>query len=110
MTLLVLVIALLSITVINSTGQSFKSGPQGNLNRPAGVKVPKNLNWDVWLGPAPEKLYHPDVCNFYWRGSWDYGTGTLGDSASHIIDAVLWSLNLKLPNKIQATTVPLSER
>jgi len=82
--------------------------PQGNIPRPAGIKVPKNLNWDVWLGPAPEKPFNPELCHFAWRGLWDYGTGAIGDLGAHILDAVTWSLNLGLPIKIQATSTPYS--
>ena len=82
--------------------------PQGNLTRPTGVEVPKNLNWDVWLGPAPEKPYNPDLCHFAWRGLWDYGTGAIGDLGAHILDAVVWALDLGYPSKIQATSTAYS--
>jgi len=80
--------------------------PQGDIKRPEGVKVPKNLNWDVWLGPAPEKAYNPEICHFVWRGLWDYGTGAMGDMGAHIYDAPLWALNLEYPTRIQATSTP----
>jgi len=79
---------------------------QGPLERPAGVDVPKNLNYDVWLGPAPEKPYHPDTTHFAWRGLWDYGTGAMGDMGAHTFDAPIWALKLGMPTKIQATTSP----
>ena len=84
--------------------------PQGNLKRPAGVPVPKNLNYDVWLGPAPEKPYHPDILHFNWRGIWDYGVGAMGDIGAHAFDAPVLALNLhKVPTyKIQAATTPYS--
>jgi predicted dehydrogenase len=80
--------------------------PQGDIQRPVASKVPKNLNWDVWLGPAPEKPYNPEICHFVWRGLWDYGTGAMGDMGAHIYDAPLWALNLEYPTKIQATSTP----
>jgi predicted dehydrogenase len=85
--------------------------PQGNLIRPAGVSVPKNLNYDVWLGPAADKPYHPDILHFNWRGLWDYGVGAMGDIGAHAFDAPVWALNLHLAPtiKIQATTTPFSE-
>jgi len=83
--------------------------PQGDIARPAPVKVPKNLNWDVWQGPAPEKPYNPDICHFVWRGLWDYGTGAMGDMGAHIYDAPLWALNLDYPTKIQATSTPYNK-
>jgi predicted dehydrogenase len=78
--------------------------PQGDIARPPAAKVPKNLNWDVWLGPAPEKAFNPETCHFAWRGLWDYGTGIMGDLGAHILDAVMWSLNLGYPSRIQATS------
>jgi predicted dehydrogenase len=85
--------------------------PQGNLVRPAGVQVPKNLNYDVWLGPAREKPYHPDILHFNWRGLWDYGVGAMGDLGAHIFDAVIWALNLDTVKnyKIQAATSPFND-
>jgi predicted dehydrogenase len=78
--------------------------PQGNIPRPAGMSVPKTLNWDVWLGPAPKKDYHPEICHFNWRGLRDYGTGALGDMGAHIYDHPFWSLNLGIPTKVQASS------
>jgi len=79
---------------------------QGYLERPAGVDVPSNLNYDVWLGPAPEKPYSPETTHFAWRGLWDYGTGAMGDMGAHTFDAPIWALGLGMPTKIQATTSP----
>jgi len=79
---------------------------QGPLERPVGVDVPSNLNYDVWLGPAPEKPYSPDTTHFAWRGLWDYGTGAMGDMGAHTFDAPIWALELGMPTKIQATTSP----
>ena len=81
---------------------------QGYFTRPEGVPVPKNLNYDVWLGPAPEKPYNPDILHFAWRGLWDYGTGAMGDMGAHTFDAPIWALDLDLPTKIQATTTPFN--
>ena len=65
--------------------------------------VPANLNWDLWLGTAPERpyvggLYHP----FHWRGWWDFGTGALGDMGCHILDPVINALRLGPPHTVQA--------
>ena len=56
--------------------------------------VPSNINWDSWLGPAPERPYHPCYHPFAWRGWWDFGSGALGDIACHAMDAAFWSLKL----------------
>ncbi len=83
--------------------------PQGNITRPAGIAVPDHLNWEVWIGPAPMKDYHPDICHFNWRGLWDYGTGAMGDMGAHIFDAPIWALKLDYPTRIQATSTPYSD-
>ncbi|MDB4688829.1 Gfo/Idh/MocA family oxidoreductase [Verrucomicrobia bacterium] len=76
--------------------------PQG-VNRPAGDhKAPDTLDWDLFLGPAPWRPYHPDYAPFKWRGYWDFGTGALGDMACHIMDMAYWSLELGAPDWVQA--------
>ena len=82
---------------------------QGYFDRPAGVEIPNNLNYDIWLGPAPEKPYNPEILHFAWRGLWDYGTGAMGDMGAHTFDAPIWALNLGMPTKIQATTTPFND-
>ncbi|MDO9341330.1 MAG: Gfo/Idh/MocA family oxidoreductase [Bacteroidales bacterium] len=84
------------------------SWPQGNIPRPSAVPVPKTLNYDIWLGPAPNKPYNPELLHFNWRGLWDYGTGAMGDMGAHIFDAPIWALNLGMPTRIQATSSPYS--
>ena len=56
--------------------------------------VPKSLDWNLWLGPAPERPYHPVYHPVAWRGWWDFGTGALGDIACHAFDGVFWALKM----------------
>ncbi len=76
----------------------------GGGERPAKVDpVPSSLNWDLWLGPAPERpyadgQYHPAN----WRRWWDFGQGTLGDMACHFMDLPFWALDLKYPVRCEA--------
>ena len=64
--------------------------------------VPKTLNWDLWLGPAPYRPYHPCYVPFKWRGWCDFGSGTLGDMGCHIIDSAFWALKLGHPVSVEA--------
>jgi predicted dehydrogenase len=82
---------------------------QGYFDRPAGQAIPQNLDYDLWLGPAPEKPYNPNCLHFAWRGLWDYGTGAMGDMGAHTFDAPIWALGLGMPDKIQATTTPFND-
>src|SRR5436189_304352 len=69
--------------------------------------VPATLDWNLWLGPAPERPYHPAYVPFKWGGFWDFGTGALGDMACHIMDAAYWALDLGLPARIEPESTPL---
>ncbi len=71
--------------------------------------VPSTLNWNLWLGPAPERSYHPTYAPFAWRGWWDFGTGALGDIACHAMDAAFWALDLGYPTRITPESTTLFE-
>lgn len=64
--------------------------------------VPDNLHWDLWLGPAPERPYHPCYVPFHWREWWDFGGGTLADMACHHMDLPFWALKLGYPLTVEA--------
>ena len=78
---------------------------------PQGIKMPdpdvslkpKSLNWDLWLGPASEKPFTPNLHPFNWRGWWDYGTGALGDVGCHLIDIPFRTLGLKYPKDAECS-------
>ena len=64
---------------------------------------PEFLNWDLWLGPAPERpfvagRYHPAQ----WRRFWQFGQGTLGDMGCHYMDLAFWALKLRHPTHCEA--------
>lgn len=78
------------------------------LHRPTEAHhVPPWLEWDLWLGPAAERPYHPAYAPFSWRGWWDFGTGALGDIACHAMDAAFWTFGLGFPERISAESTPL---
>lgn len=68
--------------------------------------VPSGVEWDLFLGPAPEVGYHPIYHPFNWRGWLDWGTGAIGDMAAHLIDHPYWALGLTYPTSIEATSTP----
>lgn len=76
--------------------------PQG-LDRPEGSSpIPETLAWDLWLGVAPKRpyvegAYHP----FAWRGWYDFGAGALGDMGCHILDPIVWALELPAPTSVR---------
>ncbi|WP_231427919.1 MULTISPECIES: Gfo/Idh/MocA family protein [Pedobacter] len=66
-------------------------------------EIPKELDWNLWLGTAPEKDFVDKLVPFNWRGWWDYGTGALGDMGCHLIEAPFSVLNLKYAKEVEAS-------
>jgi hypothetical protein len=64
---------------------------------------PDALNWDLWLGPAKETPFTPNMHPFNWRGWWEYGTGALGDVGCHLIDIPFRTLGLKYPTDAECS-------
>ncbi len=64
--------------------------------------VPAELNWDLWIGPAPLRPYHESYHPFNWRSWWDFGTGVLGDIGCHNLSAVFKALQLGWPESVEA--------
>lgn len=81
--------------------------PQGLPVPKQAHKVPKTLNWDLFIGPAPHRpfneIYHP----WNWRGWWDFGTGALGDMACHMMHPIFKALKLGYPTKVQGNSTLL---
>jgi predicted dehydrogenase len=78
--------------------------------RPPGTPdVPKELNWDLWLGPAEWRPYHPAYAPFNWRGWWAFGGGGLPDLAPHHIDPAFNALQLDAPLTVEASAPGIDE-
>jgi predicted dehydrogenase len=72
-------------------------------DRPESAPVPSNVQWDLWLGAAPERPFAPDVYHpFKWRDWQDFGSGAMGDFGCHILDPVFGALLLTAPTSIVA--------
>ncbi len=65
--------------------------------------IPKELNWDLWLGTAPDTNYIENLVPFNWRGWWRFGTGALGDMGCHIIGPPFKLLNLGYPTEVSCS-------
>lgn len=64
---------------------------------------PTGVDYDLWLGPAPERPFNTGRFHGNWRFSWDYGGGLLTDWGVHLLDVALWAVDGKMPNTIQST-------
>ncbi len=68
--------------------------------------IPAGLDWDLWLGPAPNRPYHPCYVPHDWHYWWDFGGGAFGNMGCHYLDLAFWALNLRHPQTIEAAGPP----
>ncbi|EAR16399.1 Gfo/Idh/MocA family protein [Robiginitalea biformata] len=77
--------------------------PQGVPVPEGSDPIPKELDWDLWLGPAAMRPYNDRYLPFKWRGWWDFGTGALGDMGCHIMETPFSVLELGYPTEAEAS-------
>ncbi|MCX7049253.1 MAG: Gfo/Idh/MocA family oxidoreductase, partial [Candidatus Sumerlaeota bacterium] len=70
-------------------------------DRPPALPVPPGMHWDEWIGPAPFREYHKDLHPHEWHGWHDFGNGSLGNMACHVMDGAHWALKLGHPTSIE---------
>lgn len=74
------------------------------LNPAKDSEVPAHIDFDMWLGPAPERTYNASRHHGSWRMFWDYGGGLLTDWGVHLLDMALWGMNINdMPKRVMAT-------
>lgn len=91
--------------------------PQG-LNYPdKKERIPKNLDWDLFLGPAEELPYHSAFTPFGWRAWWNFGNGALGSTGPHMLEPIFRALKLSSPENVDCSSsyvslesAPLAEK
>jgi len=76
--------------------------PEG-LGKPADTAAPEGCDYDMWLGPAPQRAFNPNRFTFNWRFYWDYGGGMLSDFVCHLVDPVHWAMKVDAPTSVVAT-------
>ena len=81
--------------------------PQGIPTPTGKYEVPKELDWNLWLGPAKYIDYNPAYLPFNWRGWWAFGTGALGDMACHIMDPIYRILPILYPDSVECTVATI---
>ena len=64
--------------------------------------VPKGVDYNLWLGPAPERPFNVNRFHYEWHWFWDYGTGELGNNGIHALDLARWLLDLDAPQRISS--------
>lgn len=71
--------------------------------------IPDALDWDLWIGPAAYRDYHPCYHPGRWRAWWEFGSGMMGDRGCHTLDPVFWALKLGHPTSVEASVSDFNE-
>jgi predicted dehydrogenase len=75
--------------------------PRGSIGKMADAPVPEGVDYNLWLGPAPERPFNPNRFHYNWHWHWDYGNGDLGNTGIHDMDVIVWGIGRKeLPKRV----------
>ncbi len=78
----------------------YANRPRGPLGFKPIQAPPDNLDWDLWIGPAPLMGYHENLVPYNWHWFWDTGNGEIGNNGVHFFDLCLWAMDKKHPNEV----------
>jgi predicted dehydrogenase len=82
--------------------RAWVGGSRPNIGHQKDSAVPPGVDYNLWLGPAPEKAFNVNRFHYRWHWMWDYGTGELGNNGIHALDRLRWILNLDAPTRVVA--------
>ena len=72
------------------------------IGRKEDAPVPEGVDYDLWLGPAPQRAFNPNRFHYNWHWNWDYGNGDIGNQGIHEMDIARWGLGVTLPTKVMS--------
>src|SRR5258708_2396005 len=77
--------------------------PRGTIGVKPTTTPPEQVDFDIWLGPAPKQPYHENLVHYNWHWFWEFGNGDLGNNGIHLIDILRWGMRKKLPVRVHST-------
>jgi len=83
--------------------KAINSQLRGPIGRKADTATPPHVNYDLWLGPAPQRPFNPNRFHYNWHWFWDYGTGDAGNDGIHQIDIARWGLGVEMPKAVSCS-------
>ena len=84
-------------------GKAWYSNNRGSIGVGKEVPVPDYLDWELWQGPAPRRVYKDNYHPYNWHWFWHYGTGETLNNGTHEVDLCVWALKAGYPKKVTAS-------
>jgi predicted dehydrogenase len=84
------------------SARAWIGGSRPNIGHAKDADVPPGVDYQLWLGPAPERPFNENRFHYRWHWMWDFGTGELGNNGIHALDRLRWILNLDAPTRVVA--------
>jgi predicted dehydrogenase len=85
------------------SARAWIGGSRPNIGKAKDMAAPSGVDYQLWLGPAPERPFNHNRFHYRWHWMWDYGTGELGNNGIHALDRLRWILNLDAPTRVVAS-------
>jgi predicted dehydrogenase len=76
------------------------AGNRPSIGKKGDTAIPAGVDYDLWLGPAPQRAFNPNRFHYNWHWFWDYGTGELGNNGIHALDICRWGLGVDYPTRV----------
>ncbi len=83
-------------------GKSWYTNKRPTIGIGKEAPVPEWLNWDLWQGPAPRKIYKDNFLHYNWHWFWHWGTGEALNNGTHMIDLLRWGMGVDFPVKVSS--------
>jgi len=80
---------------------------RADIGKQSDCEPPADVDYDLWLGPAPKRAFNPNRFHYNWHWCWDYGTGDLGNDGVHAVDYARWLLGVEDPIAVSASGAKL---
>jgi predicted dehydrogenase len=82
--------------------RAWLGGSRPSIGKQRDAEAPPGVDYNLWLGPAPQRAFNVNRFHYRWHWRWDYGTGELGNNGIHALDRLRWILHLDAPTRIVA--------
>ena len=78
------------------------AGNRKSIGKMADAAPPEKVDYDLWLGPAPDRAFNPNRFHYNWHWNWDYGTGEIGNNGIHGLDTIRMLMGLDAPKRVSS--------